>query len=323
MTIQLNLLRAPSASGLPAPARAWQTLPTNHSRKQFSHGIHLSSSPGTHPDNTATGLAQTGSTERTAGEAECRRTMRDVLEARIIPRLLAVSREGADPDRLANAAITRAAEIEALARACARGDHTGALAVLDALQNEGLATEDALTELIAPAALWLGQAWEDDRMGFDAVTVGLTLLHELVHTLGYGNHGGPQGAGAVRRIMLASAPGSQHVLGLSIVSEFFSNAGWEVVLEISATPRELLQAVRDEWFEVIGLSVALDEQLRALPRLVADLRAASRNPGCAVLLGGPVFGLRPMDAAQFGAHAICLDARESVGLAQSLADPRH
>ncbi|HET7774274.1 MAG TPA: cobalamin-dependent protein [Burkholderiaceae bacterium] len=284
--------------------------------------VHLASA-GDAPGRNADRAASDGPAERSAGEAECRRTMRDVLEARIIPRLLAVSREGADPDRLANAAITRASEIEAIARACARGDHAGALAILDTLQTEGLATEDALTELIAPAALWLGQAWEDDRMGFDAVTIGLTLLHELVHNLGYGNHGGPQGAGVVRRIMLASAPGSQHVLGLSIVSEFFGNAGWEVVLDISATPRELLQSVRDEWFDVIGLSVALDEQLRTLPRLVADLRAASRNPGCAVLLGGPVFGLRPMEAEQFGAHAICLDARESVGLAQSLADPRH
>ncbi|KPF68287.1 hypothetical protein IP84_10390 [beta proteobacterium AAP99] len=270
-----------------------------------------------------TAEADAANPEDAARHAECRRTMRSVLESQIIPRLLAVSRDGAVAAPTRASAVVTAPDIESLARTCARGDREAALEQLESLQIHGLQAESALIDLIGPAALWLGDAWEDDRMGFDAVTIGLSVLHELVHTLGYGHSGGPQRASAVRRIMLACAPGSQHVLGLSIVSEFFSKQGWDVVLEIAATSAELCSAVQSEWFDVIGLSVALDAQLPGLPRLVADLRRASRNPGCPLLLGGPVFGLHAHDAARYGAQAICLDARESVDVAQSLAAPRH
>ena len=118
--------------------------------------------------------------------------------------------------------------------------------------------------------------------------------------------------------MLASAPGSQHVLGLSIVSEFFRSAGWQVVLEVSPSSQELCHAVQNEWFDLVGLSVALDAQLEELPALVARLKGASRNPGTPVLLGGPVFSVRDCAPEAFGAQAICLDARDSVVLAQSL-----
>jgi MerR family transcriptional regulator, light-induced transcriptional regulator len=79
--------------------------------------------------------------------------------------------------------------------------------------------------------------------------------------------------------------------------------------------------VKNEWFDLVGLSVALDAQLPSLADLVASLKAASRNPATPVLLGGPVFSLRDLRAESFGAQAICLDARESVPLALSVLTP--
>jgi len=35
-------------------------------------------------------------------------------------------------------------------------------------------------------------------------------------------------------------------------------------------------------------------------------------------LGGPVFLMRDVTAEQFGAQAVCLDARESIGIATAL-----
>jgi hypothetical protein len=58
--------------------------------------------------------------------------------------------------------------------------------------------------------------------------------------------------------------------------------------------------------------------LADLPELVNRLRLASRNPLVPVMLGGPIFLLRDLDAQQFGAQAICVDARESLKIAQSL-----
>ncbi len=257
---------------------------------------------------------------RVAGDAdgECRAAMRSVLESQIIPRLLQVTRGTAANAAAAEAVAPSAADLDTFSRLCAAGDRAACTALIDRLMDQGLEADSVLVDLVAPAARLLGQRWEDDTLDFMSVTVGLVLMHELIHALGYEVHDGPQESSFLRRVMLASAPGSQHVLGLSIVSEFFRKAGWQVVLEVSPSRAELCRAVGNEWFDLIGLSVGLESQLADLPALVGTLRAASRNPQPPVMLGGPVFLLNELDAAQFGAQAICRDARESLGMAASL-----
>lgn len=252
-------------------------------------------------------------------EADCRAAMRSVLESQIIPRLLQVTRHPGPETAGVRGRSVDATEIEEFARLCATGDRTACEAFVGQLRAGGLQPEDVLLDLVTPTARRLGQRWEEDTLDFMSVTVGLVVMHELVHALGYEVHDGPQAGGAVSRVMLASAPGSQHVLGLSIVSEFFRKAGWQVVLEVSPSVNELCRAVGNEWFDLLGISVALDSQLADLPSLVGRLRRASRNADAPVLLGGPVFTARDFDADAFGAQAICRDAREAMKLAAQLA----
>lgn len=56
-----------------------------------------------------------------------------------------------------------------------------------------------------------------------------------------------------------------HILGLVIVSEFFRANGWQVVLDIAPTQLSLVQALKREWLDIIGLSVVLVEQLLNCP----------------------------------------------------------
>jgi methanogenic corrinoid protein MtbC1 len=249
------------------------------------------------------------------GDDDCRRSMRGVLEDEIIPRLLVAHRDGAVNARPSGRLD---AHVAAFANVCATGDRAAADLLIARLRDEGHAPDSVMVDLVGPAALLLGREWEDDRRSFVDVTLGLVLMHEIIHTMGYEYRDGPKQAGQVRRVMLASAPGSQHVLGLSIVSEFFRKAGWQVVLEVSPSAAELCHAVKNEWFDLVGLSVALDTQLATLPALIGKLRAAAHNPAMPVLLGGPVFTLAPQQAERFGAQAICIDAREATDIAASL-----
>ena len=122
--------------------------------------------------------------------------------------------------------------------------------------------------------------------------------------------------------MLACAPGSQHFLGLTIVADFFRQAGAEVVLEISSTESELQRAVANEWFDVVGISVALEAQLQALPALIRCLRESSGNPEIRIVLGGPIFLIREFDPQALGVDAIFTDAREAVGAVKQLLRKR-
>jgi methylmalonyl-CoA mutase cobalamin-binding domain/chain len=245
-------------------------------------------------------------------QEDCKESLLEVIEQQIIPRLLHVQQFF--PDHVASEPLPAGEQPEFLdfTQHCLSGDSLQANRVVDALLARGLAHDRVFLELITPAARHLGVLWEQDLCSFTQVTCGLAMMHQLIYRLGYASPAGPHGEGERERVMLACAPGSQHFLGLTIVADFFRRAGAEVVLEISSTESELLRAVANEWFDVIGVSVAIESQLPGLPDLIRQLRAHSGNPKARVVLGGPIFFLQELEAEALGAEAIFTDAREAV-----------
>jgi methanogenic corrinoid protein MtbC1 len=247
----------------------------------------------------------------------CRHLISSVIETQIIPRLLQAHPSGAG--RLAQEThqtirIPESAVVE-FANLCLLNDAILANSFADQLVRDGLSHETIFMQLITPAARYLGVAWETDTADFVQVTNGLMRMHEITHRIGFEYQAGPRKPGPRNRIMLACAPGSQHILGLTIVSEFFNKEGWQTVVEISSSAEGLIHAAANEWFDVIGISVAIESQLDGLETLVAGIRNASQNAKVAILLGGPIFTLRQFDATEFGACEICTDPKVAVKLA--------
>lgn len=250
----------------------------------------------------------------------CKDSLLAVIEKQIIPRLLEAHPSADQLPELAALSLKQPGEheIQAFVALCLDPEPAASHRWIKDLQTQGYSTESLFLNLIAPAARHLGEQWERDRKDFSQVTLGLIRMQQLTHELGYAYRDGPQNMGHRRRIMLASAPGSQHILGLVMVSEFFRKERWEVVVEIAATPHELTHAVANEWFDMLGLSVGVVEQLPSLPGLVQALRDKSRNPDIKVLLGGPAFQIQHVSAQSTGADAIALDAMAGVQMANQL-----
>ena len=255
----------------------------------------------------------------------CKTSLLSVIESQIIPRLLDAhpSVKALDLEH-AQADLVAASEQDMLdfAQACLATDSQAVFNHLDVLRDKGLGTQTVFLDVITPAARYLGDLWEQDKMDFTVVAQGLLRMHHAMRHLGYETQDGPQSAGDVRRIMLASAPGSQHILGLAMVSEFFRADHWQVVVEISTSEQALVHAVAHEWFDVIGLSVGLIEQLPHIPALIARLKSASRNPNAFVILGGPALLQAKMDGIELAADAISVNAAEAVKLAGVLLTNR-
>ena len=249
---------------------------------------------------------------------ECKKSLTEVIETQIIPRLVQahrVAQAEVDPTTQGpGISPKQLATFVALSKSSQASETTQ---FIDELLHQGITTDRVFLELIAPAARQLGLMWEQDLCDFTEVTCGLVRMHEITHRLGFEYQNGPQLGGDVQRIMLASAPGSQHFLGMTIVSDFFRKAGWDVVIEISLSEKELVHAVSNEWFDVIGISCATEAQLKNLPGLIRALKAASGNPEPGVLLGGPIFTVQSHDAQSLGADGICVDVKEAVALAAS------
>ena len=251
---------------------------------------------------------------------DCKDALLAVIEQQIIPRLLNVHQlfPGKVQALHEQDSVAEQPEFLAFTQHCLSGDVRQANEIVDALMARGLAHDRIFLELITPAARHLGVLWEQDLCDFAQVTCGLAMMHQMIYRLGYESPAGPRDEGDSERVMLACAPGSQHFLGLTIVADFFRQAGAEVVLEISSSESELLRAVANEWFDVVGISVALEAQLKTLPELIQHLRANSGNPKVRVVLGGPIFLMQECSPQDLGADAIFTDAREAVGAVKQL-----
>jgi len=251
---------------------------------------------------------------------DCKQSLMTVIEAQILPRLLGAHPSEINLTPLQGQLVLRPSEQEVVAfsQSCLGHAAHSPVQIVQALLAKGVLKEQIYLDLITPAARLLGQQWEDDEIDFVQVSQGLMQMHHVTRDLGYVNSDIPQVAGDVRRILLACAPGTQHILGLAIVADFFRNAGWQVVVEISNHEQELISAVKAEWFDLIGLSVGLVEQLPTLPPLITKLKKFSRNPQSAVLLGGPALLAQSDDASNWGADGVSTDAVEAVTLANQL-----
>jgi methanogenic corrinoid protein MtbC1 len=191
--------------------------------------------------------------------------------------------------------------------------------IVDALIAQGLTQERIFLDLITPAARHLGTLWDNDLCSFTDVTCGLAIMHHVIYRLGYEFRDGPHVKGEQTNVMMCCAPGSLHLLGATIVGDLFRREGASVVIEISSTQHELVRAVANEWFDVIGISVAIESQLLQLKTLVQELKKSSGNPNVKVLLGGPIFMLVDARADMFDADTIAKDAQEVVHLLKSFA----
>ena len=252
--------------------------------------------------------------------AECQSSILSIIEAQIIPRLLKAERVNGNNLTLvpASRAMPSKEEIDSFVKLCVSQDPFVAMIFVNKLLEEGLNTEHIFLELITPAARALGTQWDLDRMDFVDVTHGLVRLHAIAHEIGFAYQDGPVLQGEIKRIMIASAPGSEHLLGPTIVADFFRKAAWQVVVEIASSKKQLVQAVENEWFDTVGLSVSIAPQLTDLADLVDQIKQRSRNPRVVVLLGGPIFTVQNLQASDFGATGICVDAKEAVSLALAL-----
>jgi len=266
------------------------------------------------PDLERQAAGQQWATGRAAGRNNGLPTqhLASAIELHVVPRLVLAHRANQDK-RLKCPGNERQpnAEVEEFARVIVSQDMSRALAFIEARRSRGLSLEAIYLNLLAPAARYLGQLWNEDWCDFTAVTLGLGRLHQIVRELSpafqneakHENHG--------RQVLLAAAPGEQHTFGLSMVAEFFRRAGWDVTCMSSARCDDLTQLLRDEWFAIVGLSVGCEVKLEGLATKIHALRRASRNRALGIMVGGQVFVQRPELVGLVGADATAVDGGQA------------
>jgi len=251
---------------------------------------------------------------------DCQSSILSIVSSLIIPGLQKTELSKKQHLRLVSSSldVPSPKEVVMFADLCITQDPKVSQTFVDQFLDRGLSKEDIYLELIAPAARYLGSLWEDDCLDFSQVNLGLVRLHAIANEMRWTHKDSLFVKAKVNRVMLASAPGSLHMLGTTIVADFFRNEDWQVVVSISSSANELVQTVSNERFDVVGLSISIEQQLTNLAELIDQFKSLSMNPRLGILLGGPIFAVKELRAIDFGADGICMNAKHAVSLALSL-----
>ncbi len=172
--------------------------------------------------------------------------------------------------------------------------------------------------LLAPAARHLGDLWNEDRVDFTQVTVGLMRLQQVLRAVSPEFQEAAPRRARLARVLLVPAPGEQHTFGLVMVAEFFHRAGWLVAGGPESTDIDPVARVRAMPFAMIGISIGSHTRLDSVARLIRAVRRASCNRAIGVLVGGPLLIDHPEIVSQVGADATAADGGQAVAQAEGL-----
>jgi len=231
------------------------------------------------------------------------------IESEILPRLLSAHRDetGLPPDHAISAA-----EVAAFVEMIIGDEIEEARAVADRVIVHYGGRDALLNNLLTPAARLLGKMWEQDTADFMTVTLGVYRLDQIMKETATAGHAFGSLSAHDNRILLLPAPGEQHSFGLAMVADKFREGGWCVRSGPAATRAQLLRLVKDEWFDIVGLSVSAERVMKGLAATIRAVRAASCNPNVHIVLGGRAV-MEDMERARFlGADAIASDAQSAL-----------
>jgi MerR family transcriptional regulator, light-induced transcriptional regulator len=204
------------------------------------------------------------------------------------------------------------AHIDQLLLLLLQDDATPSANYVKELFANGIELEEIYLNLLTPVARKLGEQWESDEADFTQVTVALWRIKQLMYDLSPVFQEYAEYKQQGKSVMLVPLPGSQHTLGLFMVSEFFARAGWRVWGELAATEADILRMAKTQWFDVVGLSASVREQFPDLKRMITEVRSVSMNPHVGIMIGSPVFNQNPELVEDLGADMVGVDAVDAL-----------
>jgi methanogenic corrinoid protein MtbC1 len=163
------------------------------------------------------------------------------------------------------------------------GDSAGAWQVVQAAMASGVEPPDVYVELLGPALHEIGNAWERGEISIADEHLASGVAASIVGRLGprFRRRGRHRGV-----VLVAMPVGERHGLGVAMLADILTQAGFEVLNLGPDTPPESLQtamATRDDLSAVV-ISVVSPARLPGAARLVAAARRS--NPDVAVVAGG-------------------------------------
>lgn len=191
------------------------------------------------------------------------------------------------------------------------GDHAGAVAIVIEAHASGVSPSDLRRHVLAPAQVELGDRWQrslasvaDEHLCSRTTERALSVLSERAPRVR------PSGV----RILVTSASGDLHDIGLRMVSDELEGTGHTVAFLGADTPTADLVRMKSKFQpHVIAIGARLSIHLHGVLDMIAALRTTDGARSVPVLVGGAPFELVPDLWRVVGADASAATPLEAVG----------
>lgn len=179
-------------------------------------------------------------------------------------------------------------------------------------RRQGQCLADIYLHGITESARMIGELWSSDELDFVNSTIAFSRLHRVMHEfspefLSEGN-AEPNGFS----LLIMTEPGSQHGLGVFMLSEFFRHAGWRVMLVAPQDIADFKRTFLSDWFDAVVLSISTERQTNKISKAVSELRQATANPNLKIFIGGPMANISPELLNWAGTTLLHTDAAKTV-----------
>jgi methanogenic corrinoid protein MtbC1 len=220
--------------------------------------------------------------------------LNDVLTTDVLPRLRGVHAggdlvEAAGPSLQYSQGPIAESEIDELYQAVLGRLPVNADNLLARVSARGVARGDIHERLLRPVALMLGEGWLSDDCNFFEVSVGVSKLHQSLHSPAVRRDRRSGGSCSSRTVLLAGAPGEQHLFGLGIIEQSFAEAGWNVTNLAGADWDTVCDCLQTQHQDLLGISCAGERLRPNIKSAIAKARFTSTHRDIKVLVGGHLF----------------------------------
>jgi methanogenic corrinoid protein MtbC1 len=194
------------------------------------------------------------------------------------------------------------------------GDVAGSWQVIEAAMASGLQPGEIYVRVLAPSLHAVGESWRDGAVSVDQEHLASSVAATLIGRLGprFVHPGRKKGV-----VIVAMPPGERHGLGVAMLADILTEAGYGVLNLGPDTPAaSLAAAIRDAGsLAAVIVSVVDSERRAAARRLLAAARR--ERPSVPLLVGGNAVPDEHV-AFDLGADGWVPDPRALGGLIEAL-----
>lgn len=186
----------------------------------------------------------------------------------------------------------------------------------------GLSYERLFLDLFGAAAVHVHEMQDRDVFGMAEGALAYATLASIMRAHAPAFQAEAAALETGRRALLA-APLLRHdglsMFGLLLLSEFFKRDGWDSWVERDFSGGAVRNLVLKEWFDLVEVIVASDQELDMVSTGIRAIRRNSRNHAVSVMVCGEIFDRHPELVRAVGADLGACDPLTSLSQAKLIA----